>query len=107
MSQSSPRPLLSMAKLVASRRIGDRRATVFVIALLFAVAFPVTATRADESAGDGPPPAGPFVPSFQRFAVHEEIAPESAGRLLLTELSCTACHATGDETLAAKGGPDR
>ncbi len=96
----------------AGRRIGDRWATFFVFAVLIAVASPVTTIRADDSTGDEPPPAGPapppavpFVAAFERFAVHEEIAPESAGRLLLTELSCTACHATDDATLAAKGGP--
>ena len=41
----------------------------------------------------GAPPAVPFVAGFERFARHEELGPATAGRLLLTELSCTACHA--------------
>jgi cytochrome c2 len=53
--------------------------------------------RADE-----PPP---FVAGFDRFGRHDEIDAATAGRLLLTELSCTACHAADDSTLAPKAGP--
>ena len=44
--------------------------------------------------------AEPFVSGFDRFAEHSA----QAGRVLLTELSCTACHA-GPKTLAPKRGP--
>ena len=60
------------------------------------------------SATELPPPAlaaPPFVAAFDRFGRHREIDHVVAGRLLLTELSCTACHRTGDELLAPKGGP--
>lgn len=47
----------------------------------------------------------PFVSSFDRFGRHADIDPVTAGRLLITELSCTACHATDDAWLLAKRGP--
>jgi len=47
----------------------------------------------------------PFVAGFDRFGRHNEIDAAIAGRLLLTELSCTACHATGEPGLAPKSGP--
>ena len=48
---------------------------------------------------------GPMVAGFDRFAPHQEINTLAAGRLLLGELSCTACHASSDASLAAKNGP--
>jgi mono/diheme cytochrome c family protein len=48
----------------------------------------------------------PFVAGFDRFVEHEEISREGGGRLLLTELSCTACHKTERDDLQPKGGPD-
>jgi len=48
----------------------------------------------------------PFVAGFDRFVEHKEISPETGGRLLLTELSCTACHKTEREDLQPKGGPN-
>jgi cytochrome c2 len=50
-------------------------------------------------------PVPPFVAGFDRFGRHGEIDAASAGRLLLTELSCTACHAADEQTLAPKSGP--
>ena len=47
----------------------------------------------------------PFVSGFDRFGRHADIDPVTAGRLLITELSCTACHATDDAMLIAKRGP--
>ncbi len=47
----------------------------------------------------------PFVSGFDRFGRHGDIDPVTAGRLLITELSCTACHATDDALLPAKRGP--
>jgi cytochrome c2 len=49
--------------------------------------------------------ANPFVAGFERFARHQEIDEVVAGRLLLTELSCTACHATKLDDLKPKLGP--
>lgn len=50
--------------------------------------------------------AAPFVPGFERFARHSEIDLVTAGRLLLTELSCTACHEASPLESKPKGGPD-
>ncbi|MBW3541332.1 MAG: c-type cytochrome [Planctomycetes bacterium] len=47
----------------------------------------------------------PFVAAFDRFGRHAELEPALAGRLLLTELNCTACHATQNERLQPRGGP--
>src|SRR5690606_1415965 len=47
----------------------------------------------------------PFVAGYGRFGRHGEIDVLAAGRLLLSELSCTACHASEDESLAPKSGP--
>lgn len=47
----------------------------------------------------------PFVAGFDRFGRHTDIDPITAGQLLLTELSCTACHATNNATLDPKRGP--
>lgn len=51
-----------------------------------------------------PPP--PFVAGFERFARHGDIAKATAGRLLLSELSCTACHTTRSADLQPKRGPN-
>jgi mono/diheme cytochrome c family protein/cytochrome c553 len=50
-------------------------------------------------------PVAPFVAGFDRFGRHEEIDAATAGRLLLSELSCTACHTAEEQTLAPKAGP--
>ena len=47
-----------------------------------------------------------FVAGFERFARHDEISDEAAGRLLISELGCTACHASPAADLAAKPAPD-
>jgi cytochrome c2 len=51
------------------------------------------------------PDAVPFVAGFERFARHQNIDQDVAGRLLLTELSCTACHAAISDDLKPKFGP--
>ena len=48
----------------------------------------------------------PFVPAFDRFARHGDMETGVSGRLLLSELNCTACHRTPLDELAPKGGPD-
>ena len=50
-------------------------------------------------------PDVPFVAGFDQFGRHADIDQVTAGRLLITELSCTACHATDDVLLNAKRGP--
>ncbi len=53
------------------------------------------------------PHAGPpFVAGFERFSRHGDIDPVTSGRLLLSELSCVACHASSDKMLEPKGGPN-
>lgn len=47
----------------------------------------------------------PFVVGFERFARHDDIDATTAGQLLVTELSCTACHASNVEALSPKLGP--
>lgn len=47
----------------------------------------------------------PFVSGFDRFGRHADIDDVTAGRLLITELSCTACHASRDTMLNPKRGP--
>ncbi len=49
--------------------------------------------------------AAPFVAGFDRFARHGDIEPIVGGRLLLSELSCTACHSTTHRDLQPKRGP--
>ncbi|HUP77464.1 MAG TPA: cytochrome c [Pirellula sp.] len=47
----------------------------------------------------------PFVAGYDRFFANDREQPEVAGQLLMTELSCTACH-PADKKLAPKGGPE-
>lgn len=42
---------------------------------------------------------------FERFGRHAEISPAESGRVLVSELSCGACHATDDPWLSPKRGP--
>lgn len=49
--------------------------------------------------------AAPFVSGFDRFARHAEIEPQTGGKLLISELSCTACHQTQQPDLQPKRGP--
>ncbi|QDS90368.1 Cytochrome c [Rosistilla ulvae] len=49
--------------------------------------------------------ARPFIAGFERFGLHEEIDEELAGGLLISELSCAACHATDNPLWSPKGGP--
>ncbi|MEJ7595461.1 MAG: c-type cytochrome [Planctomycetaceae bacterium] len=64
------------------------------------VGFAATMVFADDIVSDVP-----FVSGFDRFGRHADIDPVTAGRLLITELSCTACHAAHDALLLAKRGP--
>jgi mono/diheme cytochrome c family protein len=51
------------------------------------------------------PDSVPFVAGFERFARHQEIDLLQSGRLLLTELNCTACHTPASKDLNPKLGP--
>ncbi|MBU6277070.1 MAG: c-type cytochrome [Planctomycetes bacterium] len=53
----------------------------------------------------------PVVAAFERFArtapdAPGHLAPAAAGRLLVGELGCVACHPSADSELAPKPGPD-
>jgi cytochrome c2 len=55
--------------------------------------------------------APPVVGAYERFAGQTaatavRLDARDAGRLLIGELGCTACHATGNTALAPKAGPD-
>lgn len=50
-------------------------------------------------------PNSPFVIGYERFFRNPADEDTSGGRLLLTELSCTACHTTSNRELGPKGGP--
>ena len=52
--------------------------------------------------------APPVVAAFERFGRHDDpagLTAADAGRLLVGELGCTACHASDRSDLAPKGGP--
>lgn len=51
------------------------------------------------------PNSVPFVAGFERFSRHQEIDQLQSGRLLLTELNCTACHSSASKNLKPKLGP--
>ena len=48
----------------------------------------------------------PQVPGFDRFVRQRVLSPEAGGKLLLSELSCTACHRSTRLELAPKRGPN-
>ncbi|TWT89204.1 c-type cytochrome [Neorhodopirellula pilleata] len=48
--------------------------------------------------------SAPLVSAFDRFGRHHEIDEAIAGSILLSELSCTACHPS--TAVIAKGGPE-
>lgn len=49
---------------------------------------------------------GPIIAGFERFGRHGDIDKQTAGRVLVRELSCTACHVSYDALLAPKAGPN-
>ncbi|WDQ15305.1 c-type cytochrome [Rhodopirellula sp. P2] len=53
----------------------------------------------------GPTDIHPFVIGVERLARFDEIDPIAASRLLVTELSCTACHRSDRNELDPKRGP--
>lgn len=69
-----------------------------VTALILLVIEAVNPLRATEA-------TPPFVAGFERLGRHDEIESDTAGRVLLSELSCTACHASDDKDLQPKRGP--
>ncbi|WP_230253808.1 c-type cytochrome [Rhodopirellula halodulae] len=77
-----------------------RMMTTLLMTSLMCVATP------SASAADAPSAKAPFVISIERFGRHQDIDSAIAARLLVTELSCTACHASGDSNLDPKRGPN-
>lgn len=69
----------------------------YVITLCIVI-LQLSSLAADES-------VAPFVAAVDRFAAHREIDEVAAGRLLVSELSCTACHQTHSELLKPRRGP--
>ena len=49
--------------------------------------------------------SAPIVGGFDRFGRHDEISDVLSGMLLISELNCTACHATKQKRLQPKSGP--
>lgn len=96
--------MMSHLKPIAARWIG-------IGALLWlALGQParVASQGADPADGEGAasPTAVPLVAGFERFARHGELSGDAAGRLLVTELSCTACHTADAAELAPRRGPN-
>ena len=52
------------------------------------------------------PTESPLVPGFDRFVRQGVLPSEAGGKLLLSELSCTACHRSSRSELAPKRGPN-
>ena len=50
-------------------------------------------------------PSSAFISGFERFARHGDLSAEDAGTLLVSELSCVACHASSESRFAPKRGP--
>jgi mono/diheme cytochrome c family protein len=78
--------------------------SVLSFCLRFSVCFCVYVAMAVAVAGDSDSSV-PFVSGFDRFGRHADVDEVTAGRLLITELSCTACHNTDDVSLSPKRGP--
>lgn len=47
----------------------------------------------------------PFIAAFERFARHGDIDESAAGSVLVSELSCVACHSSSNVQWHAKRGP--
>ncbi len=47
----------------------------------------------------------PFIAGFERFARHGDLSLATAGDLLVSELSCVACHESANPRLTPKRGP--
>ena len=65
------------------------------------------ADGAASESGRAAPKRFPFVPGFERFGRHVQTDADkaSAGRLLMAELSCTACHASEHADRMPQRGP--
>lgn len=75
----------------------SRPLTYFLTGILLLVA--VTSAYCDTE-------TTPFVSGYDRFARHQEIEPQVGGALLISELSCAACHQAKRTDLQPKRGPD-
>ena len=71
--------------------------TVWLLVIVVSVSVVCLDAHADER--------GPFVAGFERFARYGEIEQATAGRLLISELSCVACHPSTLSDLSPKLGP--
>jgi mono/diheme cytochrome c family protein len=84
-------------------RVAGRFLPLQLLAIFFAGSVLVSG---EDSPGPQSNTAAPFVGAFERLARHQDIDAVLAGRLLISELSCTACHADNDPSLSPKHGPD-
>ena len=57
------------------------------------------------TAAPPPPTVSPFVAGYDRFSQETSEGQQVGGALLISELSCTACHADDDPHLKPKRGP--
>src|SRR6266446_444761 len=96
---STPRIL----RRIPEMRFGRSRNTLFsflcVVWLLDG--FGNSALAQDNSKSD----SQPLILGFEGFYAPDKTADPAAGRLLLSELSCTACHKTDDATIGRKQAP--
>jgi len=86
--------------------------SAIAIALALASSGAESAAVADELKGEvaeltsGEERDSPAIAGFERFARTGELDAFVAGRLLVTELSCTACHIAADQELTPRAGPN-
>ncbi len=77
---------------------------------LIAAAFACALTAIGDFAQGVEIAAAPIVAAYERFgeraAVAGRLDTHDAGRILIGELGCTACHTSGDVALTPKAGPD-
>jgi cytochrome c553 len=88
------------------------RKPIFIAALTLSL-LQVSGMASVVDAADVSSPGSPFVIGFERFCRPDLAGPTNddttvsieGGRLLISELSCTACHHSADASLRAKRGP--
>ena len=90
----------------------DRRRCAWTLILNCLLTTSAIGQQTTEPSNESPTPtpiqqgnATAMVAGFERFGRHGEIPQQVAGELLISELNCTACHASDDPLLAPKRGP--
>lgn len=93
--------------------LSARGFSFFLSCLLATTTVVVTSSATAQEGGQTSLPASvaasalktPFVAAWDRFARYGDTDSAVSGKLLLTELSCTACHKTSVAALSPKRGP--